>query len=125
MSSSSSERSQQPRMVAAQWLALVGPPLIWLLQFGARYALSGNTSGSPGHIALVVIGVTSLIAIAACVWLAWQQWREAEASPLDRLAAVGERARFMGALGLLIAGLFLLGVCAQMLADLFVRPGMS
>jgi hypothetical protein len=117
--------SQRPRTLAAQWLALLGPPVIWLLQFEARYALAANVRGSAANVAMTVIAVAALALIGASALVAFRLWRLAHASPLDRLAGVGERARFVGSLGLASAGLFFLVTAAQLLADFFISPGKS
>jgi hypothetical protein len=124
-SANAKERAQQPRLLTAQWLALVGPPLVWLLQFEARYALAGNERGTRGHFAMTAIGIVSLLVIALLGWVARRQWRHAAASPLDRMAGVGDRARFLGMLGLLSSALFFLAVAAQVLAEFFLEPGKS
>jgi hypothetical protein len=116
---------QRPRTLTAQWFALLGPPVIWLLQFEARYALAANVRGSAANVAMTVIAVAALAFVGACALVAFRQWRLAHASPLHQLAAVGERARFMGALGLASAGLFFLVTVAQLLADFFISPGKS
>ena len=119
------DSSQTPRLLTAQWLALLGPPLIWLIQFQARYALAGNVRGSTANIVMIVIAIAALLLVGACALVGFRQWRLAHASPLDRWASVGERARFLGALGLLSAGLFFLVIAAQLLAEFFISPGKS
>src|SRR5688572_11006543 len=94
------QRSQQPREPLAQWIGVVGPPLIWLTQFEVKYALAGNVPGSRGHIALVVTGVVGFVLVGLCAVFAYREWRLADASPLDRFARTGDRTRFLGALGL-------------------------
>jgi hypothetical protein len=115
-------RAAQPRAVAAQWVAVVGPPIVWLTQFEARYALAGRV-GAAARVAMFVTAGLSLVAIAICALTAWRQSRLAEASPLDQTAGVGGRTRFMGALGLSASGLFFLVIVAQLLADFFIPPG--
>jgi hypothetical protein len=123
MNATDHDRAALPRMLFAQWWAVLGPPLVWLTQFEARYALAGNAPGSRGHVAMVVIAIVSLILIGTAVVSSWRQWRWGDASPLDRAAGVGERAEFMGALGLLSSGLFFLAIVAQVLAEFFISPG--
>lgn len=119
------DSSQSPRLLTAQWFALLGPPVIWLVQFQARYAFAGTVRGSAKHVAMNVIGFAALVLVAGCALVAFRQWRLARASQLDRWANVGERTRFMGALGLLSAALFFLVTAAQLLAQFFIAPGKS
>jgi hypothetical protein len=125
MNVSTHGRSQQPRMVFAQWWGLLGPPSMWLAQFQARYALAGDETGTTAQWVMVVIAIAALAIVGSCALTARRQWRLAEASPLDRAAGVGDRARFMGALGLLSSGLFALAIAAQVLAQFFISPGKS
>ena len=113
--------SRPPRMLTAHWIALLGPPLTWLLQFQARYALAGAAAPT----AITLIAIAALILVAICALVGFRQWRHAGASPLDRWAGASERGRFMGALGLSSAGLFFLVIAAQLLAEFFVSPGKS
>jgi hypothetical protein len=117
-------REREPRAVFAQWAALLGPPMVWLTQFEARYALAGMT-GSATRFLGVLIGIASLLVVGLCGLVAYREWRLANASPLDQTAGVGERTRFMGALAILSSGLFFLAVGAQMLAEFFISPGKS
>jgi hypothetical protein len=123
MTAAAKPHPAQPRSNAAQWLGIVGPPTIWLVTFEAKYALAGNVSGSRGHLALVVIGFVGLLLIAACAVVSWREWRIADVSPMDRFAGVVQRARFLGAVGMLLSAVFGLVLVAQMLAELFIAPG--
>lgn len=125
MSATEQGRASQPRSTFAQWLGVVGPPLVWLTHFQAKYALAGNVPGTRPHGAMAAIGVVALLLVGGCALAARRQWRSAETSPPDRYAGRSGRARFMGALGLLSAALFALVIIAQLLADLFIAPGKS
>lgn len=125
MSAPDDQRSQLPRLVLAQWVGVVGPPLIWLMQFEAKYALAGNVSGSRGHMAMVIVGLVGLVLTGSCGLIAYRSWHFADTSPLDRFVQTGERTRFMGALGLLNTALFVLVTITQILAEFFIEPGKS
>jgi hypothetical protein len=113
-----------PRRAAWLWLGILGPPLIWLLQFEFKYALAARTM--PGaRAAVIAASLVSLIAVGACGLTASRQHRLAAASPLDRFARTVPRTRFMAMLGVMSSGLFALLIIGQFLADLFIEPGLQ
>jgi hypothetical protein len=114
-----------PRSLVALWLGIVGPPIIWLTQFEAKYALAGVGQAAKHTPALIA---TSVLAAALVLFLAYTSARErklAKASPLDAGGGVTSRNRFMGTLGLMMSALFLLLIIAQAIADFFFSPGIS
>lgn len=117
------ERAAQPRVSLALWVGMLGAPVVWLMQFQVRYALASAPPGTARHGVMIAAGVVAMMAIAVLAGLSWRHWRVANASPLDRMAAIGGRNRFMAALGLMNSALFFLVTAAQMLADVFIPPG--
>ena len=118
-------RSTQPRSLAALWLGIIGPPIIWLMQFEVKYALSGTGRRETHMPALIA---TSIIAAALVLFLAYVSARErrlAPSSPLDAKAGVTARNRFMATLGLMSCALFLLLIIAQFIADFYFTPGVT
>lgn len=118
-----SASTRRPRSLAALWIGIIGPPLIWLTQFEINYALAGAGHRSRHGPALVA---TSIVAFALVLLLGYVCARErgiAANSPLDAAAGVVRRNRFMATLGLMTCGLFLLVIIAQFIAQFFFVPG--
>jgi hypothetical protein len=113
----------EPRNVLGLFIGILGPPLLWLAQFEARFALSTAPAGTRRHHAVVVVGFAALILMGAMLFGAYRGRRRAYASPLDQFAAVPRRIEFMSSLGIMSAILFMLATIAQMIADWFIRPG--
>ena len=114
----------QPRSHFALWLGIVGPPLVWLTHFQVKYTMAG-VGNAPAHGPLLL--ATSVIAGALVLFLGYIAARErkwADVSPLDETAGIKSRNRFMATLGVMSAGLFLLVIIAQAIADFFFLPGL-
>lgn len=116
-------RAAQPRSLLALWLGIVGPPVIWLMQFEIRYVLAARPATSRHAGWLIGVWVVALALIATLAALARRQHHAAAAAPLDQIAGVSGRTRFMGLLGLMSCALFALLIVAQGLADFFYEPG--
>jgi hypothetical protein len=118
------DRAAQPRSEFVLWIGFLGPPLIWLVQFQIKYSLAARTTLASRSV-VIGISIVALIAVAGCGLMASRYHRVAAASPLDQFAGKGQRNRFMATLGMLVSGLFFLLVTAQLLADLFIKPGLQ
>jgi hypothetical protein len=116
-------RAEQPRWLLALWLEVLGPPIIWLMQFEIKYVLAARPTMNRHAGVLIGVWVVSLALIAGLALAARQQQREAAASPLDVAAGVSGRTRFMTMIGLMSCALFALLIIAQGLADFFFEPG--
>jgi hypothetical protein len=119
----SKTKAAQPRSLFALWLALLGPPALWLTQFELQYALASQPWAERhprwlGGPAIVALGAMALLA-----WAAWRERAEAAASPLDAVAGVAARNRFLSTAGLWTCALFALVTLAQALAHFFFRAG--
>jgi hypothetical protein len=120
--SQSTGRDAGPRSLFALWVEMIGPPIIWLTQFQVKYVLAGKTLASRHPSLLVgttIVAVALLLLIAAS---AWRHRREAAASPLDTMAGVVGRTRFMAMIALLNVALFLVLTVAQGMADFYFEP---
>jgi hypothetical protein len=116
-------RAQQPRSVLALWVGVLGPPVIWLTQFEIKYVLAARPATSRHAGWLIGVGVVALAVVAMLAVFARRQQRTAGAAPLDQMAGVAARTRFMSMLGQMSCALFALLIIAQGLADFFFEPG--
>ena len=121
----------------ALWFGLFGAPAAWSMQLMVNYALTAHgcypgsepraTPDFGGLSTLVlVISVAALTVAAAAGGAAWRSWRASRtehpgdhAYPLETGAG---RTRFMALAGLLLSGLFLLGVVMATIPLFFVPP---
>jgi hypothetical protein len=118
-----SSPSLAPQPLAGLWLPLLGPPAIWLVQFEANYALAGSETARRFPGLLPSISFVAAAIVVALALSARSSRRSAAASPLDAMAGVTSRNRFMATCGLMSASLFLLVIVAQGIATFFHEPG--
>jgi hypothetical protein len=109
----------------ALWFGLFGAPAAWALQLMASYALTAHACfpgatplASPAAggswTAALLVGVAALAASLAAGATAWGSWRSTHVGP-------ERRTRFMALAGLLLSGIFLLGVLMNAI-PLFLAP---
>jgi hypothetical protein len=85
---------------AALWIGILGPPMAWAGDETISYALTKWACGHQAGFILQALTVTSLALVVASGVISWSAERE------------NERAQFMGLLGVLTTGFFLLVVIA-------------
>jgi hypothetical protein len=102
-------------------ISLLGAPVAWLLHLGTSYFLVALGCGTgwqgAGLAVLLITGVCTALA-AWAGWLAWIDWRRARQAPseLDPPTVRG----FVGALGVISAGLFCGAILIAGIAPLFL-----
>ena len=122
--------------LGALWFGLFGAPVVWSIQLMLNYGLVAY-SCFPGseprttplfgglRITVLVAGVVALaIALAAGItaWRSWRATRHEHPGSHEALLEVGEgRTRFMALAGMLVSGLFVLGVIMNAI-PLFIMP---
>jgi hypothetical protein len=108
----------------ALWLAVLAPALVWLVQFGANYALASWACAHHRHWILPAIAVFSLVPIFAAGAVSGRglQQRRLPRSGDEPPRELEGRARFMARLGLCLSALFVLVTVAQCLAMWFFPP---
>ena len=94
-----------------------------LSQGEAKYALAAGDTGRRHLLVFVAISATAATLVALLGASALRSHRLAGVSPLDAVAGVTERSRFMARVGAMSCALFLLLIMAQALADFFFEPG--
>jgi hypothetical protein len=116
----SSGTSRSP-LEAGLWAGLIGPPVIWLLQFQLRYSLVPWCCASGKLAPLWILSGAAVVATVAFGLISSWCWTLRRHTSPD----AGERERrqrFMALLGLMTGVLFLLLNVAQAIPTLFLNP---
>jgi hypothetical protein len=123
--------------LAALWFGLFGAPVIWSIQLMLNYALvahacypaseplSAPVFGGLRTTVLATSAVALVIALAAgaTAWQSWRATRQEHRGGEEALLEVGEgRTRFMALAGMLVSGLFLLGVIMNSIPLFIMQP---
>ena len=104
---------------AELWTGLLGPPILWLIQFQTIYAIAGWGCELHSKLPLFLVsGFILLLAIATGV-LASRYLRKPGAEP------EAKRARFLARVGIMSAALFSLVIIAQAIATIMLSPCME
>jgi hypothetical protein len=125
------------RSLGALWFGLSGAPLLWSVQLMANYALVAHACfpssiplatplfGGLWTLVLVISLVAAAVSLAAGA-TAWRSWRSTEAERPgghEHLLETGAgRTRFMALAGMLVSGLFLIGVIMNTIPLFLVPP---
>jgi hypothetical protein len=122
-----SEHVEQPCILGggagALWAGVLGVPAVWGLQMQAAYALVPWVCDHRKVWLLHAVTIASLVIGAALFLIAWLDYRKTYRRQSDSLeTGVHSRGRFLGALGLFVAAMFLLLIFAQGLPSLFIDP---
>lgn len=107
------------------WFALLGPPVLWAVRFGAAYVLVPLACARGSVMVLQAITVVALLATAAAGLVGWREWRRAGGSRQVELGGADARARFMALVGVLGSGLFFAVIVVEALALFFISPCQS
>jgi hypothetical protein len=114
-----------PRHIKREWVAVLVPPLAWMLGLVAKYALVPFVCGSGDTIWLHLVSIVTLLAALGASALSWRLYqRTGEEWPDDRIHTL-DRGRFMAAMGMLSGALFGIAIIAQWLTSAFLNPCMS
>jgi hypothetical protein len=105
---------------AMVWSGALAPPVIWLGQLTASYALVQHACAARSMLSLHVVSAAAIVLIAALGATAWVAWRRlsSDASEADRL----RRARFMALFALGASALFLALAVATAIPNLLMEP---
>ncbi|HET6580196.1 MAG TPA: hypothetical protein VFG66_17900 [Gemmatimonadales bacterium] len=122
--------------LGALWFGLFGAPVVWSIQLMLNYGLVTHSCfpaseprttplfGGLRTTVLLAGAVALAIALAAGVtaWRSWRATRHEHPGGQESLLEVGEgRTRFMALAGMLVSGLFVLGVIMNAI-PLFIMP---
>lgn len=117
------ERLVSRGAVAGLWFSLLAPPLAFLVQLEANYALVSWACARGDRLPLHLITLAALV-VAAAAWLvAWREWRAVRGPWPDYVTpAPSPRSRFMAALGMLVSALFIVLLVAQAIPAFVLTP---
>ena len=108
-----------------QVIALAGGPGAVLLSQQAKYLLVFPACSCGSLAPLHVAALAGVLLALACGALAFIEWRRAGGRWPDHGGSSSGRSRFMGVLGMLMAGTSALVMIAQWIPDLLVSPCQS
>ena len=100
------------------WLGMVGPAVLWLIQFQILYMLVYPACDTQKKIMLHLTSFGFAIVIAALgIWplLTWRRTNDGQSKAM-------RTRRFMAGVGIMTVSLFLLAVIAQWIAAIIVDP---
>lgn len=121
----------------ALWFGLFGTPVAWSLQLLASYALTAHAcfpgavplarpAGADAWLIALIASAAAAVVAAVAGNTAWRSWRATRSEhPGDHgtLLEVGEgRTRFMALAGLLLSGIFFLGIVMNAVPLFLVQP---
>lgn len=101
------------------WIGILGPAIIWLIQFQANYTLVSWVCATH-HLWL--LHAIAIVFLALCAWAgldAWSRWPGAHA---EHESAGAGRRRFMAAVGVMSGAIFVLLITAQEIANFLIHP---
>lgn len=98
---------------AALWTGIVGPPIIWLVQFEINFAIVHWTCANASVWLIYLITLISVLAAAGCGALGWRA---------QAVTAAPDYARFMGVGGAILGVGFSLLILSQGLAAVLLGP---
>ena len=104
------------------WFGLLGPPLVWAVQFQTVYLTSEWACYAMdltwNHVASIVALMISVFA----VWVAYSEWKAVGGGTADESSDPDTRRRFMAILGLLLGSLSTALIFATWLPTLMGVP---
>jgi len=106
----------------ATWAGVFGGPLAWFASQQVSYVLVPWACHGGSLFALHLANLVALAIAALAGGLAWREWRRAGPVGSDEAGPPAGRQRFLGLIGLTLAGLFGLVIVAQTLGTVFFGP---
>lgn len=101
-------------------LAVATGPIVWLLTFGADFALSGWTCGAQSRLPQYILSVVSIVLTGAAMWAAWVEWRAAGKGFPGESGGPAARARSVAIVGIALNAMFLVVAIAQTIPHLML-----
>lgn len=123
MTATESRNEGRAEANCALWLGMLGPPIVWLVQFQSRYAIVSAVCEHGNEFVLHILSLFFLLLTLGAGCLSWVQWQRLNRTwPQERQDNPAGRQAFMAVVGLLTSGLFSLLIIAQALPTLFLSP---
>lgn len=112
-----------PRGLFMQWMGVLAGPVAWGLHMQTNLSLVPWACKNGGLLMLHVVTVLALVVTAFGAFAAWRGWQEGAAEEVETDGGSRiSRARFMGALGLLVSAMFFLVIIAQAIPSFMFHP---
>jgi hypothetical protein len=111
-----------PRRALRLWFGLLGPPIIWAIQFQTVYLTSEWACYAMDHTWNHVASVVALVISSMAFWIAYSEWRALGGGTEDEHSDPDARRRFMAILGLMSGSLFTALIFATWLPTLTGVP---
>ncbi|HEY2018512.1 MAG TPA: hypothetical protein VGH38_33640 [Bryobacteraceae bacterium] len=105
---------------AVLWLVLLAGPAIWLMSFGANFALAPWACTLRWKPALYGISAVALALTAGSAWVAWSQWQQLGGEYPGEAGGGVSSSRALASGALLLNGLFFLVIFAQAIVELIL-----
>ena len=99
------------------WAVILVGPVVWMLSFGANFALSWWACSLAWKPALYVISILALAITAGSGFVAWNQWQQVGRELPGETGGAVARMRTMAIGGLALSTLFFLVILAQGISE--------
>jgi hypothetical protein len=110
------------REIRALWAGLLLPPIAFLIDLEAAYALVPKACSSRNEFPVHLVHVACLLLALIGGLIAWHWWKLRGATwPREEGGALA-RSRFMAGLGLLMSALFVLVIVAMWIPSFVLNP---
>lgn len=104
----------------ALWTGLLGPPIVWLCSFEARFALVPWACTFQSKLALFSVAIAALALCAWCASLSWKQWKALGEHGPNSEAGPIPRGTFMAVGGIMLSAGCALIVVAQTIPEVIL-----
>ena len=101
-------------------LAISTGPLVWLLSFGADFALSGWICGAQSKVPLYVVSTIAIVLSGAALAIAWREWVLSGKEWPGEAGGPAARTKSVALAGVGINALFIVVVIAQTIPHLML-----
>src|SRR5690349_7544123 len=102
------------------WTLVLTGPVVWLMQFQARYSLAQVSCSDTADLVLKIIAIVSLLCTVAAGALSWRTWMRAGHSwPNDVIPPPPGSTLLLSILGMLSSAMFSLVIIAQLIPNFF------
>jgi hypothetical protein len=114
---------QVDRGTVPMWAAVLGGPIVWLLQFQVNYMLVPWVCTTGHQCVRHLLALLALLLVLGGGWLACVEWRRQGRGGMEEdLPGFVGRTRFLSMLGMLSSILFALLIVMQDIASFFLSP---
>lgn len=101
------------------WVGLLGPPVIWLCDLTANYALTRWSCANDRAWVLDAVSLLALVLVALTSFVAWGEWKKL--GERDAGETIGGRRRLMAIGGLTNGGFFAVVIVATAIPNFVLR----